>query len=130
MTTASISENNHQNTKIHSTVWKIGWMMFLINLSFVMGYSYIAIYMDSLGVAMAWIGVAEGIAEASSYIMKSNAIKPITFVFRDEKGRVQTITIRRGEIDCTCRPWSTDAAPCGHRKTVETYLAVNLIKVA
>ena len=44
--------------------------MFLINLSFVMGYSYIAIYMDSLGVAMAWIGVAEGVAEASSYIMK------------------------------------------------------------
>jgi MFS family permease len=70
MTTASISENNHQNTKIHSTVWKIGWMMFLINLSFVMGYSYIAIYMDSLGVAMAWIGVVEGIVEASSYIMK------------------------------------------------------------
>jgi MFS family permease len=70
MTTASISENNHHNTKIHGTVWKIGWMMFLINLSFVMGYSYIAIYMDSLGVAMAWIGVAEGVAEASSYIMK------------------------------------------------------------
>jgi MFS family permease len=70
MTTASISKNNHQNTKIHSTVWKIGWMMFLINLSFVMGYSYIAIYMDSLGVAMAWIGAAEGVAEASSYIMK------------------------------------------------------------
>ncbi len=70
MTTAVISEKPQQNTKIHSTVWKIGWMMFLINLSFVMGYSYIAIYMDSLGVAMAWIGVAEGIAEASSYIMK------------------------------------------------------------
>ena len=70
MTTVSISEKNHHNAKIHSTVWKIGWMMFLVNLSFVMGYSYIAIYMDSLGVAMAWIGVAEGVAEASSYFMK------------------------------------------------------------
>ncbi len=69
MTTIEISPNP-QNTKIHSAVWKIGWMMFLVNLSFVMGYSYIAIYMDSLGVAMAWIGVAEGVAEASSYLMK------------------------------------------------------------
>ncbi len=63
-------ENPQHNEKIHSTVWKIGWMMFLVNLSFVMGYSYIAIYMDSLGVAMAWIGVAEGVAEASSYLLK------------------------------------------------------------
>lgn len=69
MTAASISENAN-NTKIHTTVWKIGWMMFFLNLSFLMGYSYIAIYMDSLGVAMAWIGVAEGVAEASSYLMK------------------------------------------------------------
>ncbi len=61
---------------------------------------------------------------------RTSAIKPITFTFRDEKGKVQTITIRRGETDCTCRPWSTDAAPCKHRKEVETYLAVNLIKVA
>jgi MFS family permease len=69
MMAASISENSN-NTKIHTTVWKIGWMMFFLNLSFLMGYSYIAIYMDSLGVAMAWIGVAEGVAEASSYLMK------------------------------------------------------------
>lgn len=69
MTTSVISEDKNSQ-KIHGTVWKIGWMMFLVNLSFVMGYSYIAIYMDSLGVAMAWIGVAEGVAEASSYLMK------------------------------------------------------------
>lgn len=70
MTTYSISEEKNHNNKIHSTVWKIGWMMFFVNLSFLMGYSYIAIYMDSLGVAMTWIGVAEGVAEASSYLMK------------------------------------------------------------
>jgi len=69
MTTTKISQNQPA-AKINSTVWKIGWMMCLVNLSFVMGYSYIAIYMDSLGVAMAWIGVAEGVAEASSYLMK------------------------------------------------------------
>ena len=71
MTTATVPlSNHHHNTKIHSTVWKIGWMMFLVNLSFVMGYGYIGIYMDSLGVTMAWIGVAEGVAEASSQLMK------------------------------------------------------------
>lgn len=70
MTTHTSSINDHQNTKIHGTVWKIGWMMFLVNLSFVMGYSYVAIYMDYLGVSMAMIGLAEGIAEALSFILK------------------------------------------------------------
>ncbi len=70
MTTAPISENTHHNTKIHSTVWKIGFMMFLLNLSLLMGFSYFAIYMDSFGVTMAWIGVAEGIAEGVSQLMK------------------------------------------------------------
>jgi len=70
MTTAEIPVLDNQNSKIHSTVWKIGWMMFFINLSFVMGYSYIGIYMDQLGVSMAMMGIAEGIAEGSSYLMK------------------------------------------------------------
>lgn len=70
MTTPISKDIEKSSSKMHPTVWKIGLMMFLVNLSFTMGYSYIAIYMDSLGVAMAWIGVAEGMAEASSYIMK------------------------------------------------------------
>ncbi|MEI6188707.1 MAG: MFS transporter, partial [Alphaproteobacteria bacterium] len=70
MTTSSISADSTKKLKIHSTVWKIGWMMFLVNLSFVMGYSYIAIYMDYLGVSMAMIGLAEGIAEALSFVLK------------------------------------------------------------
>ncbi len=70
MTTTTIPTDNYQNSKIHSTVWKIGWMMCLVNLSFVMGYSYIAIYMDYLGVSMAMIGLAEGVAEALSFILK------------------------------------------------------------
>lgn len=68
--TTTPTANHTQNAKIHGTVWKIGWMMFLVNLSFVMGYSYIAIYMDFLGVSMAMIGLAEGIAEALSFILK------------------------------------------------------------
>ncbi len=63
-------KKNISSKSVHPTVWKIGAMMFLVNLSFVMGYSFIGVYLDSLGVAMAWIGVAEGVAEASSYLMK------------------------------------------------------------
>ena len=70
MTTVLVDKPPQASDKIHPTVWKIGFMMFLVNLSFLMGYSYITIYMDSLGLAMAWIGVAEGLAEASSYILK------------------------------------------------------------
>ncbi len=55
---------------IPQLVWILGSMMFLVNLSFIMVYSYVGIYMKSLGVTMAWIGVVEGLAEASSYIMK------------------------------------------------------------
>lgn len=44
--------------------------MFLANLSFIMIYSYIGIYMKSLGVTMGWIGVIEGAAEGCSYLMK------------------------------------------------------------
>lgn len=56
---------------IPQTVWTLGWMMFLINLSFVMIYSFSGIYLKTLlGVATTWIGFLEGMAEASSYAMK------------------------------------------------------------
>jgi hypothetical protein len=51
-------------------VWVLGCMMFLVNLSFIMVYSYVGIYMKSLGVTMGWIGVVEGVAEGCSYLMK------------------------------------------------------------
>ena len=51
-------------------VWILGCMMFLVNLSFIMVYSYVGIYMKSLGVSMGWIGVVEGVAEGCSYMMK------------------------------------------------------------
>jgi MFS family permease len=71
MTAQIVTEESQDSLqKIHPTVWKLGWMMFFDKLSFVIGYSYIAIYMDSLGVAITWIGIAEGVAEASSYLLK------------------------------------------------------------
>jgi MFS family permease len=56
--------------KIPVLVWMLGCMMFLVNLSFIMVYSYVGIYMKSLGVTMGWIGVVEGVAEGCSYLMK------------------------------------------------------------
>ncbi|MHA1558845.1 MAG: MFS transporter [Alphaproteobacteria bacterium] len=53
------------------TIWILGLMMFLINLSFVMVYSFSGLYLKSfLGVSTVWIGILEGAAEASSYAMK------------------------------------------------------------
>jgi MFS family permease len=46
-------------------------MMFLINLSYVMIYSFSGIYLKNLlGVQVNWIGFLEGSAEAASYAMK------------------------------------------------------------
>ncbi len=56
--------------QLPTLVWKLGCMMFLVNLSFVMVYSYIGIYMKSIGVTMGWIGIIEGVAEGCSYLMK------------------------------------------------------------
>lgn len=67
------SQNKDSSTfflQVPTLVWKLGCMMFLVNLSFVMIYSYIGIYMKSLGVTMGWIGIIEGAAEGCSYLMK------------------------------------------------------------
>ena len=56
---------------IPQTVWTLGWMMFLINLSYVMIYSFSGIYLKTLlGVSMGLIGLLEGLAEAASFAMK------------------------------------------------------------
>lgn len=70
----SLGSEGHYSSKsffhIPLLVWMLGCMMFLVNLSFVMIYSYVGIYMKSLGVTMGWIGIIEGAAEACSYLMK------------------------------------------------------------
>jgi MFS family permease len=53
------------------SVWIIGCMMCLINISFVMIYSLSALYLNtSLGVSTVWIGLLEGIVEGISFLMK------------------------------------------------------------
>jgi MFS family permease len=58
-------------TPIPKTVWVLGLMMFLMNLSYVMVYSFRGIYLKSiLGTSTTLIGVLEGIIEATSFLMK------------------------------------------------------------
>jgi MFS family permease len=58
------------STSLPLTIWLIGWMMFLINLSFVMEFSLAGLYLKSMGVAIGWIGFVEGLAEGLSFLMK------------------------------------------------------------
>lgn len=57
--------------KISMTVWQIGFMMMLMNISFVMVYSFSGIYLKHiLGASVIWIGVLEGLCETISHAMK------------------------------------------------------------
>ncbi len=56
---------------IPKTVWTLGLVMFLINVSFVMIYSFAGVYLKTLlGVSTSLIGLLEGGAEACSFLMK------------------------------------------------------------
>jgi MFS family permease len=56
--------------KIPQTVWILGCSMFLLNLSFMMTFSFSALYLEILGVGLVAIGFFEGLSEASSFVMK------------------------------------------------------------
>jgi MFS family permease len=63
--------NNAEKQSIPSMIWTLGCMMFLLNLSFVMVYSFSGIYLKTLlGVSTTGIGFLEGVAEGSSFLMK------------------------------------------------------------
>ncbi len=71
--TMSSSENQRQQRdgKIPITVWQIGTMMFLMNMSFVMAYSFSGLYLKNiLGASAIGIGVLEGFCETMSHLMK------------------------------------------------------------
>lgn len=68
--TSLVPSQSQALLQVPTLVWQLGCMMFLVNLSFVMIYSYVGIYMKSLGVTMGWIGIVEGAAEGCSYVMK------------------------------------------------------------
>jgi MFS family permease len=66
-----ILERQKRHGKIPITVWKIGIMMFLMNISYVMTYSFSGIYLKQcIGTSVAVIGVLEGLCEVASNVMK------------------------------------------------------------
>ncbi len=73
-----INETDNLNTslpqrdgKIPRTVWQIGFMMMLMNISFVMVYSFSGLYLKHiLGASVIGIGVLEGLCETISHAMK------------------------------------------------------------
>ncbi len=81
----NIVQNNDNNTdnnniNVHTynnkepiprTVWQIGIMMFLMNLSYVIAYSFSGLYLKHiLGTATFSIAILEGLCETVSYLMK------------------------------------------------------------
>lgn len=71
------STKNSANTSLRTilgipaTVWQIGFMMCLMNLSFVIAYSFSGLYVKNiLGATALSIGLLEGACETVSYLMK------------------------------------------------------------
>lgn len=68
-----MSDSNRQTRdgKIPITVWQIGIMMFLMNISFVMAYAFSGLYLKHiLGASAIGIGALEGFCEMISHLMK------------------------------------------------------------
>ena len=68
---APVSNRQVRDGKIPITVWQIGVMMLLMNVSFVMAYSFSGLYLKHiLGASAVGIGVLEGFCEMISHLMK------------------------------------------------------------
>lgn len=67
----NIPQKNQYKDPIPKTVWQIGIMMFLMNLSYVIAYSFSGLYLKHiLGTATFSIAILEGLCETVSYLMK------------------------------------------------------------
>ncbi|MES2252288.1 MAG: MFS transporter [Pseudomonadota bacterium] len=66
----AITRESPKKEKIPQTVWILGCSMFLLNLSFVMTFSFSGLYLEMLGVGLVGIGFLEGLAEFASFVMK------------------------------------------------------------
>lgn len=63
--------NTKKREKIPTTIWQIGMMMFLMNLSHVIAYSFSGLYLKHILCAATFsIAILEGICEMVSYLMK------------------------------------------------------------
>lgn len=68
---SAVLQRQARDGKIPLTVWQIGIMMFLMNISFVMAYSFSGLYLKHiLGASAVGIGVLEGFCEMISHLMK------------------------------------------------------------
>lgn len=68
---SSVLQRQTRDGKIPITVWQIGIMMFLMNISFVMAYSFSGLYLKHiLGASAFGIGALEGFCEMISHLMK------------------------------------------------------------
>jgi predicted MFS family arabinose efflux permease len=64
-------ERRPSDEKIPKTIWQIGIMMCLLNISFVMAYSFSGLYLKNIiGASAMSIGILEGGCEISSHLMK------------------------------------------------------------
>ncbi|CAO5678410.1 MAG: putative MFS-type transporter YfcJ [Holosporales bacterium] len=63
--------SNKNNEKIPVTVFMIGLMMFMANASYVIIYAFCGVYLKDIGgVSLGLIGILEGLAEATSFLLK------------------------------------------------------------
>ncbi|MDR1488176.1 MAG: MFS transporter [Holosporales bacterium] len=68
---SNLKEEDCEQKKIPITVWQIGFMMLLMNISFVMIYSFAGLYLKKiLGASVLGVGIVEGLSETMSHIMK------------------------------------------------------------
>jgi len=64
-------KRQERDGKIPITVWQIGIMMFLLNISFVMAYAFSGLYLKHIiGASAIGIGALEGTCEMISHLMK------------------------------------------------------------
>ncbi len=83
---SNIQERQQRDGKISITVWQIGFMMMLMNISFVMVYSFSGLYLKHiLGASVIGIGVLEGLCETISHAMKLLS-GMLSDLFRKRKG--------------------------------------------
>lgn len=65
------TKRQDRDGKIPITVWQIGIMMFLLNISFVMAYAFSGLYLKHIiGASAIGIGALEGACEMISHLMK------------------------------------------------------------
>ncbi|MDR1365162.1 MAG: MFS transporter [Holosporales bacterium] len=94
---------------IPGTVWKIGIIMCLMNMSFVMAYAFSGLYLKHiLGATAMSIGVLEGLCETTSHVMKL-----LSGMLSDFARRRKVIMVIGYVFSVVSRPVLAMSATCG-----------------